>query len=184
MALLAVPHHFLLTLPCNKCFLHDFMGIKGRKVCFICKAGSSWWDMRWFVWTLPAPPSLPLFSLLSLFISGVCLVGWCVWRAGWGRLWSLVEGRYGSISVVLLWEVCSAIINHVRSMRTWTAGSLSTVSHAVDTIKCSCKPATTGFFGGCQTQNIPGFKLKKWVFIYTSKNEYKEQQNIAKLTIK
>lgn len=78
------------------------MGIKRRKVCFICKAGSSCWDVRWFVWIPSLPPSLPLASLLSRFVS---------WVLGWGGLWSLAEGCYGSISVALLWEVCSSIIN-------------------------------------------------------------------------
>lgn len=104
MAPLAVPHHFLLVPRCNNCFLHDFMEIKGRKVCFICKAGSSCRD----VWILSLPPSLPLTSLPPYFSSP---------GSGLGRLWSLAEGRYGLISVVLLWEFCSAIINHVREDR-------------------------------------------------------------------
>lgn len=51
----------------------------------------------------PLPPSISpsCFLTLSFRLLGL----------GWGGLWSLAEGRYGSISVALLWEVCSAIIN-------------------------------------------------------------------------
>lgn len=100
MAPLAVPHHFLRVSPlCNNLFLHDFMGIEGekKKVCFICKTGSSRRDVRWFVCTLPpytpsSPILTPLTPVSSLF--GLVSPG----SAGRGGLWSLAEGRCGSIS--------------------------------------------------------------------------------------
>lgn len=63
--------------------------------------------------------SLSLHLSLSSWLSLGSGWGWgCSGSgAGWGKLWSQAEGRYGSISVALLWEVFSAIINHVREGR-------------------------------------------------------------------
>lgn len=92
MAPLAVPHHFLRVSPlCNNLFLHDFVGIEGekkKKVCFICKAGSSRRDVSWFVCKLhPLPLPLPL-SPPSRFLTLWSGLPW-VRRPGW----ALITGR-------------------------------------------------------------------------------------------
>lgn len=93
MAPLAVAHHFLHVSPlCNNLFLHDFMGIEGeKKVCFICKAGSSRWDVSWFVHTpIPSHPSHPLPHSLppSRFLTLWSGLPW-VRQPGW----ALITGR-------------------------------------------------------------------------------------------
>lgn len=79
------------------------MGIKWRKVCFICKVGNC---------------STPPRSLTLSFR---------LWGQGRGGLWSPAEGRYGSFSAALRWEVCSALIKRMRDGRRMFILTVATV---------------------------------------------------------
>lgn len=104
MAPLAVPHHFLRVSPlCNNLFLHDFMGIEGEKkrcVSYVKQVAlAETWGGLCAPRSLARPPTHSLSPTLTPLPPASSLFGLVSpGSAGRGGLWSLAEGRRGSIS--------------------------------------------------------------------------------------